>query len=187
MKSRLAALAPLAMASLIAASCSSGAPQHRAITTDKLEPYSCGSVKRLHTYGGIFLASQPEKEDFKQAKDGGVKTVINLRRKDELSWDEEAAVKELGLEYHHVPFKAPEELTDEVFDRTRNLLRDSSKKPILLHCASANRVGAIWLVHRAVDDGLSFESAMEEARVVGLKMPAYEEKAKAYIAKHKPK
>ena len=60
------------------------AREHRAITTERLEPYECGNITRLHTYGGVFLASQPQPEDFEQAKKGGVRTVINLRHENEI-------------------------------------------------------------------------------------------------------
>jgi len=149
--------------------------------TEKLEPYECGDVTRLHTLGGVFLASQPAKEDFKMAKAGGIKTVINLRQPDELDWNEKEFIEELGMNYHNVPFKLPGELTDEVFDEVRQLLTTDEKKPILLHCSSANRVGAVWLAHRVLDGGLSYEDALGEAKTVGLKLPAYETKAKGYI------
>ena len=29
-------------------------PEHSAITTESLEPYECGDIKRLHTMGGVF-------------------------------------------------------------------------------------------------------------------------------------
>ena len=48
-------------------------------TADKLEPHECGSVKRVHTYAGIFLASQPNAEDFEHAKKSGIKTIVNMR------------------------------------------------------------------------------------------------------------
>ncbi len=150
----------------------------------KLEPYKCGKVERLHTYGGIFLASQPQTDDFKLAKEGGIQTVINLREKDELDWDEEALVKQLGMEYHHLPFKSPAGLTDEIFAKARQVLNNKDKRPILLHCSSANRVGAIWLVHRVLDHDLRYEEALKEAEIVGLKLPAYAEKAKDYIKRN---
>ena len=156
---------------------------HVAITTEKLEPYECGDVSRLHTLGGVFLASQPNPSDFEQAKDGGIKTVINLRHDGEnTDFDEGEVVKGLGLNYVHLPWKAPEEMTDDLLDRSRDLLK-TSKKPILLHCASANRVGAIWLVHRVLDGGITFEEALAEAKTVGLKSPDYEAKAKDYIGR----
>jgi uncharacterized protein (TIGR01244 family) len=154
-----------------------------AITTETLEPYTCGSIQRLHTYGGVFLASQPAPEDFAQAKAGGVRTVINLRRDDEQpGFDERAHVEGLGLAYAQVPFNSEAELTDAVFDRGRELL-ESAERPILLHCASANRVGALWLPWRVLDGGLSVEAALAEAKTVGLKSPAYEAKALDYIAR----
>jgi uncharacterized protein (TIGR01244 family) len=154
---------------------------------EKLEPYQCGKVQRLHTLGGIFLASQPEKDDFTHAKEGGIKTVLNLREKDEMDWDEAALVKSLGLEYVNIPFKAPATLTDDVFEATRKLLGDKEKRPLLVHCASANRVGAVWLAHRVLDDGKSYDEALKEAKTVGLKLPAYEEKTKDYIARMQKK
>lgn len=59
-------------------------------------------------------------------------------------------------------------LTDAVFDETRAWLTDDGKKPLLLHCHSANRVGAIWLAHRVLDDGLMLAAAEREATLVGL-------------------
>jgi uncharacterized protein (TIGR01244 family) len=149
---------------------------------DKLEPYKCGNVQRLHVLGGIFLASQPNQEDFKTAKENGIKTVINLRQAEEMDWDEAKHVKKLGMQYYHVPFKTPESLTDNVFDTIRKLLKDKDKQPLILHCQSANRVGAVWLAYRVLDGGINYDDALAEAKTVGLKLPAYEEKAKAYIA-----
>jgi protein tyrosine phosphatase (PTP) superfamily phosphohydrolase (DUF442 family) len=113
--------------------------------------------------------------------------VINLRKEEELDWDEKAAVEKLGMEYHNLGFKAPEELTEEIFNTARQLLSRADKKPILLHCSTANRVGAVWLAHRVLDDGLSFEEARIEAETVGLKLPAFAEKARSYIGRRAAK
>lgn len=178
---------------LLAAACTSAAPnpepapappvhEPKAISTTALEPYTCGTIERLHTQGGVFLASQPAADDFRDAKAGGVRTVIDLREPGELTdFDEPAVVGALGLAYHNFGFKAPETLTDSVFDGARAVLNDPQARPILMHCASANRVGAIWLAHRVLDGGLTWEAALEEARTVGLRTPAYEERAKAYV------
>jgi uncharacterized protein (TIGR01244 family) len=151
----------------------------------RLEPAKLGATERVHAFDGIFLASQPEPDDLKAARDAGVKTVVNLRKGDELKWDEKAVIEGLGLEYHSVPFGTAAELTDDVFTETRKLLADTSKRPLLLHCASANRVGVVWLVHRVVDDGVPYEKALEEAKAAGLKAAPLEEKAREYIEKQK--
>ena len=56
---------------------------------------------------------------------------------------------------------------------------------MLLHCASSNRVGAVWLAYRALDGGLSIEEAKAEAKIVGLKSPALEAKAIDYVKRKK--
>ena len=110
-----------------------------------------------------------------------------MRTKDELDWDEAATLKELELEYHHVPIASPNALTDETFDKVRKLLNDRDERPLLVHCASASRVGAVWLAHRVLDDGLTYEAALAEAKTVGLKAAPLEAKAREYIARQKAK
>lgn len=148
----------------------------------KLEPYSCGTVQRLHTFDGIFLASQPSEADFREAQANGIRTVVNLRMPDELKdFDEAALIPSLGMEYLTLPFSSPESLTPEIFDSARALLRDSARRPLLLHCNSSNRVGAIWLAHRVLDGKLDYASALAEAQMVGLKTPALEERTREYL------
>lgn len=153
----------------------------------KLEPAKCGEVKQLHVFDGIYLAGQPSAGDFKEFKTRGVKSVLNLRTKDEMDFDEAQTLKSLGIEYHHVPIASPDSLTDENFDKLRKLLNEKQQRPMVLHCASANRVGAVWLAHRVLDGGLTYDAALTEAKTVGLKAPGLEAKAKEYIAKQKAK
>ncbi len=155
--------------------------------TQKLEPAKCGSVKQLHALGDIYLAGQPSPEDFQEFKKRGVKSVLNLRTKEELDFDEAKTIKNLGLEYHHIPIAGPESLTNENFDKLRKLLSEKEQRPMVLHCTAANRVGAVWLAHRVLDGGLTYDAALVEAKTVGLKTPALEAKAKDYISKQKTK
>lgn len=147
-----------------------------------LKAEELGQITPLHRSGQIYLAGQPAEADFDLIRKAGVKTVINLRTERELKWDEALYLKMLQLDYVHIPFRKPDSLTPAVFDQCRKLLNDKSRQPLMLHCASANRVGAIWLTHRVLDDGLCFEAALEEAKQVGLKTPGYIDQAKAYIA-----
>jgi uncharacterized protein (TIGR01244 family) len=149
----------------------------------KLEACKIGTTSPAHRLGKLYLAGQPQVEDLQVAKEQGIKTVLNLRKKEELTWDEEAAVKKLGLNYINLPIGGPADLKDEVFEQARKILGDKERQPVLLHCASANRVGAIWLAHRVLDDKVPYDQALEEARKVGLKAPPLEAAAKAYITK----
>lgn len=157
------------------------AAAHRPPTTDRLEPYQCGSVARLHTWNNIFLASQPSPEDFELARMGGIRTVINQRHEREITtFNERDIVSSLGMTYHNPAWNGPDELTDEIIDRTRELLR-TAERPVLIHCASANRTGAIWLAFSVLDRGLSWDEALAEAKTVGLRSPDYERIIRDYI------
>lgn len=151
--------------------------------TSALEAVDVPGIEKVHTVSGVFLAGQPDEAGFQAAKAGGVRTVINIRHDSEVEVDEKALVEGLGMIYLHLPWNGAEELTDEVFDRTREMLK-TAEKPILFHCKSANRVGATWLPYRVLDGGLALEAAVEEAKSVGLKSPEYEDKARDYIARN---
>lgn len=152
--------------------------------SETLEAVEVPGIEKIHTVAGVYLAGQPDEAGFEAAKTGGVRTVINLRHDDEIELEEKAFVEGLGMTYLHLPWNGAEELTDEVFDRARELLK-SAEKPVLLHCKSANRVGAVWLPYRVLDGGLSLEAAATEAKSVGLKSDEYEAKARDYIEREK--
>ena len=147
----------------------------------KLESARLGNTPNVHRFGPTLLCGQPTASDFAEAKRRGVRRVVTLREKGELFWDEAAAVEKLGLEFHRLGFRAPDSLTDDLFDQARKLLSESKEKPVLLHCGSANRVGALWAAHRALDHGLELDAALREAKQVGLRNEAYQAKAVDYI------
>jgi uncharacterized protein (TIGR01244 family) len=178
---RLGAVALTALVVVLAASAVPASPGEK--PKRALEPASLGSTENVHRFGEIWLAGQPGRDDLEIAKQLPIRTVINLRKKSEIDWDEEATVRALGMIYVSVPFQTPEELTDAVFDAARHALTFEENAPLLLHCASANRVGTIWLAHRVLDDGLAYEDALREVETVGLKSAAFREKAKDYIAR----
>lgn len=145
----------------------------------KLTKSDLGSTKPVHRAGDVFLAGQPLPSDFEQLAKDGFETVVTLRTPGEINWDEKKAVESAGMKFVEFPFRAPEDLTDEVFDQCRLIL--CNDKGVCLHCASANRVGAIWLVHRVLDGRMAIEQARREAATVGLRSEAYEQKALDYL------
>lgn len=171
-------LAPLLLLLLCAASAADGPPS-------PVRPADLGATARVHAIGGLLLASQPSAADLQLAVQRGVRNVISLRHADEpVGFDERAEAGRLGLSYVVLPWNGTDELTDAVFDEARRLLRDSPR-PLLLHCASGNRVGAVWIPWRVLDEGVTPEQAAEEARVIGLSTPGYEQKARDYIGRQR--
>jgi len=182
------AVVTVALLALVAAETAKSASRAPLATPKpSLEPAALGSTEKVHRFGDIWLASQPGRDDLEIARELPIRTVINLRKKDEIDWNEEAAVRALGMLYLAIPFQTPEELTDAVFESARHALTARENAPLLLHCASANRFGAIWLVHRVLDDGLAYDAALREAEMVGLKNPAFRDKAKEYIVRAGPR
>jgi SAM-dependent methyltransferase/protein tyrosine phosphatase (PTP) superfamily phosphohydrolase (DUF442 family) len=142
-----------------------------------------GSTHNVHAFGANLLCGQPSAEEFAEAKRRGITTVITVRRDGEVDWDEAELVREMGLEFYQIGFDAPDTLSDAIFDQTLQLLADPKKAPVMLHCATANRVGAIWFAHRVLHDGLAVAEARKEAVTVGMRTPGYEARVLDYIAR----
>ena len=120
------------------------------------------------------------------AKDG-FKSVINLRLATEANANIElnaAHAKSLGMNYIHIPFNAAQP-DNKVVDQFLAAVSNKANQPAYLHCGSASRVGAVWLVKRVIQDGWTVEKATEEAKAIGLRSEALEKFALAYIAAHK--
>ncbi len=141
-----------------------------------------GEAINTHSFGTILTAGQLSRGDLEYARDQGVKTIFTLRTDGELDWSERDVVDSLGMSFVSLPFRAPTDLTDDVFERGRMIL-ESAERPLIFHCGSANRVGAIWLPWRVLEGGLSVEEVRAEAKTVGLRTPEYEARALDYIAR----
>ena len=149
----------------------------------KVEPVvdaSLGKTKNVHKAGNLFFAGQFTPDDIALIKEADIKRVITLRTDGEIDWQEEKAIKSAGMEFMKIPFRSPETLTDEVFDEIRKALKDKSK-PTLFHCGSANRVGGTWLPFRVLDEGVDLETALKEAKMIGLRTEFIKKKAIDYI------
>jgi uncharacterized protein (TIGR01244 family) len=131
---------------------------------------------------------QPRVEHLAQLKAEGVRAVINLRLPSEHRAEEEArAAKEAGLRYFNIPVASGDPKDEQVTEFLK-LTDDPDNRPAFIHCASARRVGAFWLIRRVVRDGWTFERAQEEAEKIGLReMPFLVEFARGYIERHKTK
>lgn len=102
-----------------------------------------------------------------EAKQLGFRLVIDLRGRDEDGVSNEAQrAARLGIERIEIPVTGslPGEAQVSQF---RELVNETSNYPVLVHCVSANRVGALWALYR-VSVGVDPEVAVQEGRAVGL-------------------
>jgi uncharacterized protein (TIGR01244 family) len=120
-------------------------------------------------------------------KADGFKTIINLRQPSEAGANIEQnaeQAKALGLNYVNIPVngQAPD---PQAVDQFLATIADKANQPAFIHCASASRVGALWLVKRVLQDGWAIDKATEEAKLIGLRSAPLEQFALKYIEEHK--
>ncbi|MCA8981376.1 MAG: hypothetical protein H6831_12915 [Planctomycetes bacterium] len=178
-------LAILCLLPLVACNSSEHSDMVSAPASEPLHAEELGTVRNLHRYGDVWFAAQPSAADLALFQERGVRTVLDIRHDAETpELDERAIVEGLGMRYVYVPWNGPAELNDAIFDELRDVLA-TAERPLLFHCASANRVGAIWLAYRALDDGLPLDEARAEAATIGMRTPEYEAKALEYVRSRK--
>jgi uncharacterized protein (TIGR01244 family) len=105
-------------------------------------------------------------EALRDLKAMGFHTVVDLRTEAEGTLQEKAAVEELGLRYVSVPVTAATLSLDDV-KAVAGVLADPAAGPVLLHCASSNRVGAVYGVIQRLE-GKTLAEAEAAAREAGL-------------------
>ena len=94
---------------------------------------------------GLITGGQPSEQQLRDFAAAGGKVVLDVRDPMEVRpFDEPALARELGLEYINVPV-SPGATSDEKLDRILAAVREHRDKPMLFHCASANRVGGALL------------------------------------------
>ena len=118
----------------------------------------------------LYSAGQPDRHQLATVAARGVRTVINLRPGHEpIDYDEPAEVARLGLGYVHLPIAAPADLDrDHVQAFADAVARARDAGPVLVHCASANRVGAMVALQKGWLDALGVDAALQAGRAAGL-------------------
>ncbi len=114
----------------------------------------------------------------------GFVSVINLRLASEQGANVEAgraAAQAASLRYIHLPFNgaSPDPAIVESFLAA---VADRSNQPVFIHCGSANRVGAFWMIKRALQDEWPVEKALVEAQAIGLRSEGLTTFATEYIS-----
>lgn len=127
-------------------------------------------VKNLSRSGDVYFGGQPTADAFDTAQERGVKVVVNLRSEREmkaLDFDEAALVRRLGMEYVAIPV-TPDSFAAADADRLKDVLTRTSG-PVLIHCGSSNRVGAVWALYLHRHRGVALDEAIDLGRKAGLR------------------
>jgi protein tyrosine/serine phosphatase len=153
------ALTVLAMAGL--AGCSRG-PDDTAGSAAATRPAGVPIDNFAEVAPGIFRGAQPDAAGFRELKDRGVRTIVNLRGKDH----DRAAAGPLGLEVVDIPMSAKLTIEPPTDDEIRLFLAtvlDPAKRPVFVHCAGGrDRTGTMCALYRIEVDGWTAEKAHAE-------------------------
>ncbi len=118
---------------------------------------------------GVLSGGQPSLEQLEAAGRAGFKTVINLRAPGE-SGTREPEVTAAGMHYVALPIAGADAISEENA-RALAAALEEAEQPILLHCGSGNRVGALLALKAFHVDGKSAEEALQygiESGVTGI-------------------
>lgn len=116
---------------------------------------------------GITTAGQPDQAALEGFAKDGYAAVIDLRGVDEdRGFDEKTAVEELGMSYVPLPISGVDGISYENASALDALL-EGIDGPVLLHCASSNRVGALLALRLKMNGGSS-EEALDLGDAAGL-------------------
>lgn len=116
--------------------------------------------------GDVINASQPDEAQLKSLASKGVKTIINIRTKEEMdgvkretSFDEEAVAKSLGMTYVNIPIQAGDTFTPKNLALIHEALQNSTGRT-LFHCFTANRTSTIWVAYLVKYYGVPLNDAV---------------------------
>lgn len=132
----------------------------------------------------IATAGQPDASAWGALAREGFKSVVDLREASEpRGHDEAGEIARAGLRYLLLPV-SHESLGDRQFDVLRDFLRDANNRPAVVHCQSANRVGALMLPYLVLDERIPLPEAEALARSIGLRSADYAAHALDYVQRH---
>lgn len=132
-------------------------------------PSSLLQVHVIHAQDAALTGGQPTADELRAAAHSGLQQVINIRTAGEFNgYDEAQLAHELGLVYHHFPIAGPKDLNFDTVLAFDRLLREAGEQKLLVHCASGNRIGALFALRAAWLQGADEASALEIGRHYGL-------------------
>jgi len=102
-----------------------------------------------------------------ELKSLGFKTILDLRTAPEGTGQEQLKAVAAGLAYHNIAISRAAPSKQQI-KKFASLVDDKNNYPMLVHCASANRAGAMWTLYR-VSKGVAFSHAVQEGRTIGLR------------------
>lgn len=117
----------------------------------------------------LYRGAQPREGGFQKLAARGIKTVLNLRARDERARAEELEARAAGLGYFNIAMEGLDRPTHEQMESAMKIISDTAHQPVFVHCKrGADRTGMVIAIYRITRDGWSVEDALREAKRYGL-------------------
>ena len=120
----------------------------------------------------VFIGGQPTERALRELSAQGVTTVINLRSPPEMarvSFDEEALVRKLGMEYVYLPMRGTPELPySPATLKSFATAVSNAKGKVLLHCTIAWRASHLWAAYLIQYRNVPVATALQQTRMINL-------------------
>ncbi|TAL79270.1 MAG: hypothetical protein EPN76_03085 [Burkholderiaceae bacterium] len=118
----------------------------------------------------VFIGPQPTQHDLQDAKQQGVKTVIDFRMPAETTASNEALTKNAGLDYANIPVNKGHLDTDQIGQL--DVVMRSKSGPFLLHCATGARAALLYSLGQASQQNWTVEQTFDAAKKMGFDLKA---------------
>lgn len=133
----------------------------------KLDVAQIAAEGAVRSAPAVASAGQPDAAAFKAIAEAGYGTVIDLRTEaEDRGLDEPKALADLGMRYVSLPIAGEHDINFENA-ATLDALIGEANGPVLVHCASGNRVGALLALRTSLQ-GADDDTAIAAGKAAGL-------------------
>ncbi|NTS76493.1 hypothetical protein HR060_06380 [Catenovulum sp. SM1970] len=130
-------------------------------------PLQLEAVNLHQPIPGVYSAGQLTQSDLTKLKHSDVKLIINLRPTSEANtYDESSFSNAIGIEYLNIPIASAADINFANADKLQQAL-EQAKGDVVVHCASGNRVGALFALN-AFKQGKTIEQSVAFGKTAGL-------------------
>ncbi|MEJ2581232.1 MAG: sulfur transferase domain-containing protein [Acidobacteriota bacterium] len=178
---RIAATAALALTAIYGVSFSQE-PAVNALGIDatdlpkKIEDFN-GVRGGIFEDGRLLIGGQPDEDALHRLRELGVTAVVNLRTPDEMDdrdrvpFDEAKVVRELGMEYIHIPLGGEDHpYTAEAVKQFAVALEENPGR-IFLHCTVAWRASYLWTAYLILYQDFDLAAALDRGQAIAISPP----------------
>lgn len=136
------------------------------------------SIHNFHKVNdAIYRGAEPSIKDLTRLKELGIKTIVDLRGRDD---QEEKEASKLGMKYVNFPMRPLGRPAPGSVEQVVKLITSTDSQPVYIHCRrGSDRTGTVIALYRITQERWTADRAIKEAE--GFGMSFWERGMKSYI------